>query len=234
MGSYAIFNLVVMAGLAYRQAGQASNAEDIFPTLMVLCILGESIGIENRSFMAGDSFRYLQRVLDMLNMEDVPLRLEGTVEECADSPTTIRVRNLGNHHLSKCYDILLLKSVNIELFRGDFLLVWGKTGSGKTTFLNTILGEQTIKSASIHVADTSIAYCGPDTWLPDTSVQDCIIGGGDDIDEARYQAVVAACRLPAEMASLAYSNVAKIGLNGCNLSRTNRVKMVYKALILLI
>lgn len=228
MGSYSISSLTVLFGLAHQKAaGQSNDADDTFPTLMVLCILGESVANAQRGFNTWHNFRYLQHVLNMLNMEDVPLRLEGTVEECATSATTVRVRNFSNHQLTSCDDTLVLKSVNLELFQGDFLLVWGRNGSGKTTFLNAILGEQTIKAALIHVADTSIAYCGQDTWLPDTNVQDCITGGLGEVEEARYRAVVVACRLPIEMTSLAYSSVAKIGPNGCHLSRTNRVKMVH-------
>lgn len=227
MGSYSTFNLIVLFGLARQKAaGQLNDADGTFPTLMVLCILGESVSKAQRGFNTWHNFRYLQRVIDILNMEDVPLRLEGTVDECAASKTTVRVRNFSNHHLTTCDDTLVWKSVNLELFRGDFLLVWGRTGSGKTTFLNTILGEEKMKSALVHVADTPIAYCGQDTWLPDTNVQDCITGGVGEVEEARYRAVVVACRLPVEMTSLAYSGVAKIGPNGSHLSRTNRVKMV--------
>lgn len=218
---------MVLCGLARRHLNQPTSAENVFPTLVVLFILGESIGKARLSIRALPDIRYLQRLMDLLNKEEVPLRFEDKME--SNSRTQIRICNLTCEHASKS-DSLFLKDVNIELFRGDFAFIYGRTGSGKTTFLQAILGEQMTSTGSVHVADASLAYCGQDTWLPNTSIQLCITGG-NPVDETRYRTVVAACRLPAEMTSLAYSGSTKIGPNGCYLSRTDRAKLVRSYLI---
>lgn len=213
---------MVLCGLAYHYSGSAITAEDIFPILMVLSILGSSIGEVKLSITSWSDFQYLQRCMDLLNTQEIPLRFEDKAE--LNPSTQIRICNLTSRHTTKP-DTLFLKEVNIELFRGDFALIFGRTGSGKTTFLQAILGEQKMTTGSIHVADASLAYCGQDAWLPDVSILLCITGG-NAVDEARYRMVVNACRLPAEMSSLAYSNSTQIGPNGCLLSRTDRAKMV--------
>lgn len=219
---YPIFSFLILCGLASRHFRHATSATDIYPTLIVLAILGERIGKVNLSVFSLAQFQYLQRLMDLLNREEVPLRFEDTME--ANQRTQLRICNLSSEHTSK-RDTLFLKNVNIELFRGDFTFIYGRTGSGKTTFLQAILGEQMMSAGSIHVADASLAYCGQDSWLPDTSIQLCITGG-NPINATRYRRVVSACRLPAEMTSLTYSASTKIGSNGRYLSRTNRAKMV--------
>ena len=213
---------MVLGGLTYRQFDQPTNAENVFPSLIVLAVLGASIGEVKLSIASWTNFRYLQRLMDLLNKDEVPLRFDDQVE--IQPKTQIRICNLSSKHASK-RDTLFLKDVNIELFRGDFALIYGRTGSGKTTFLQAILGEQLMSTGSIHVADASLAYCGQDIWLPNTSIKLCITGG-NEVNEMRYRTVVTGCRLPVEMTSLAYSSSTKIGPNGCFLSRTDRAKLV--------
>lgn len=221
--SYCAFTVMVLGGLAYRHAEQVASAEDIFPALIMLAILGVSIGKVKLSFVSWIDFRYLQQLMNLLLEDEIPLRFENGVT--SDPNVQLQIRNLTSPNASK-RERLLIKDVNIELFRGDFLFVHGRTGSGKTTFLQTILGEQVASAGgSIHVADVSFAYCGQDAWIPDTSIQFCITGG-NEVDATRYRRVVVACRLPPELTSLAYSSKTRVGPNGCNLSRTEKAKML--------
>lgn len=225
---YPAFTLFVLCGLAYRHFKQATSAEDVYPALIVLAIIGERIAKVNLSVFSWAQFQYLERFMIFLNEGEVPLRFEDAME--GNSRTQLRICNLTSEHASK-RDTLFLKDVNLELFRGDFTFIYGRTGSGKTTFLQAILGEQIASTGSIHVADASLAYCGQDFWLPDSSFQSCITGG-NPVDAIRYRRVVTACRLPAEMTSLAHSASTEIGPNGRYLSRTDRAKMVNDIIIM--
>lgn len=229
--SYSVFALVVLYGLGYCQS---TSPENIFPVLIVLAPLGNSIADVKLSIASWAKFSYLLRLTEVLNYDEVPLRFETISKEELitkteaeieqEARTRLRVRNVTSKHAFK-QDALFFRRVNVQLFKGDFAFIYGKTGSGKTTFLETILGEQSTTTGSIHIADASLAYCGQHTWLPDTSIQLCITGG-QTVDKARYRAAVTACRLPMEMTSVAYSMNTNIGPNGCYLSRTVRAKMV--------
>jgi zinc transport system ATP-binding protein len=40
----------------------------------------------------------------------------------------------------KYHNILALRDINVQIFRGDYIGIFGPNGSGKTTFLKTIIG----------------------------------------------------------------------------------------------
>ncbi len=55
-------------------------------------------------------------------------------------------------HLYKSFSQPLLKDINLEIKKGEIVLLLGQSGSGKSTLLNLIAGLQTIDSGRICVA----------------------------------------------------------------------------------
>ncbi len=83
----------------------------------------------------------------------------------------------------------LLKDVNLEINKGDFLLVKGESGKGKTTFLMTILGIVEKLSGDIkwnnvdlslwsrEVFRSNVGYSGTDPFLIDSTVRENLFYG---------------------------------------------------------
>jgi cell division transport system ATP-binding protein len=59
--------------------------------------------------------------------------------------------DLKNVHIFQ-QDHLILNDVNVEIHRGEFIYLIGKTGSGKSSFMKTLYGEIKIKEGSGTVA----------------------------------------------------------------------------------
>src|ERR1700729_1721289 len=53
----------------------------------------------------------------------------------------------------------VLNGINLEVFRGETLVLLGGSGSGKSTLLRQIIGLERPKSGSIHVKGTDITRC---------------------------------------------------------------------------
>src|SRR5437667_348685 len=73
----------------------------------------------------------------------------------------------GNDHLIELRDVLkvyetaagkftALKSIDLEIGRGEFVAIIGKSGSGKSTLLNMITGIDRPTSGEVLVGDTAI------------------------------------------------------------------------------
>jgi len=50
-----------------------------------------------------------------------------------------------------------LKSVDLELNRGEFVALVGRSGSGKTTLLNVLCGWEPVDDGQVHFSDTSVS-----------------------------------------------------------------------------
>ncbi|KAH0046557.1 hypothetical protein KCU60_g25412, partial [Aureobasidium melanogenum] len=64
----------------------------------------------------------------------------------------------------------VLKDIELSMPRNKLNIVVGSVGSGKSTLLKALLGEITVKSGSIVVADAEIAYCSQNPWLWNGSI----------------------------------------------------------------
>ena len=50
-------------------------------------------------------------------------------------------------------DNLVLSNINVEINKGDFVYLIGKTGSGKSSFMKTLYGDLSLKEGEGHIVD---------------------------------------------------------------------------------
>lgn len=50
-------------------------------------------------------------------------------------------------------DSLVLSKVNVEVYKGDFVYLIGKTGTGKSSFMKTLYGDLPLKEGEGHIVD---------------------------------------------------------------------------------
>ena len=74
--------------------------------------------------------------------------------------TLVRIRDVHKHFTRGSERIEVLKGVNLEIPRGDFLALMGPSGSGKTTLLNLMGGLDTPSQGRIEVAGVQIGSLG--------------------------------------------------------------------------
>jgi putative ABC transport system ATP-binding protein len=68
----------------------------------------------------------------------------------------VRVRNVQKHYTRGNERIEVLKGVNLEIPKGDFLALMGPSGSGKTTLLNLIGGLDAPSGGEVDVAGVQV------------------------------------------------------------------------------
>src|SRR5262245_30863562 len=74
--------------------------------------------------------------------------------------TLVRIHDVHKHFTRGSERIEVLKGVNLEIPRGDFLALMGPSGSGKTTLLNLMGGLDTPSEGRIEVAGVQIGSLG--------------------------------------------------------------------------
>lgn len=119
----------------------------------------------------------------------------------------------------------MLKSLNFQIQSRRFTAIIGPTASGKSTLLQSLIGETVALDGQTERDFSTAAYCSQVPSLTNGSLQDNIIGGSP-LDETWYSSVVHACVLQDDIVRLSHGDLTKVGSNGVNLSGGQRQRVV--------
>ncbi|XP_052283970.1 multidrug resistance-associated protein 1-like isoform X2 [Dreissena polymorpha] len=109
-----------------------------------------------------------------------------------------------------------LKRINLQIPKGSLVAIVGSVGSGKSSLVSAMLGEMEKVGGTVNV-DGSTAYVAQQAWIQNASVKNNILFG-NDFQESRYDNVVEACALKADIDMLPAGDLTEIGEKGINLS----------------
>ncbi|RLN06309.1 hypothetical protein BBI17_008725 [Phytophthora kernoviae] len=117
----------------------------------------------------------------------------------------------------------ILKNVNLEVKVGDFLVVHGIVGCGKSSLCSVLLGEMEKRKGMVYVGGT-VAYCSQQAWIQNMTVRDNILFGRP-MDQNKYEKVLDACALTADLKLLPARDNTEIGERGVNLSGGQKTRI---------
>ncbi|BBG99203.1 multidrug resistance-associated protein 11 [Prunus dulcis] len=118
---------------------------------------------------------------------------------------------------------LVLKHVTLGIPKGSFVAVIGEVGSGKSSLLNSILGEMRLVHGSVYSCG-SIAYVPQVPWILSGTIRDNILFG-KHYDPKRYSDTLEASALDLDISLMVGGDMAYIGEKGINLSGGQRARI---------
>ncbi|KAL6144938.1 hypothetical protein ACLB2K_055628 [Fragaria x ananassa] len=118
---------------------------------------------------------------------------------------------------------LVLNHVTLGIPKGSFIAVIGEVGSGKSSLLNSILGEMQLVHGSVYSCG-SIAYVPQVPWILSGTVRDNILFG-KQYDPKRYSDTLEASALDVDISIMVGGDTAYIGEKGVNLSGGQRARI---------
>lgn len=137
-------------------------------------------------------------------------------------------------------DRFLLRTANISFPVNQLTVICGKTGSGKSLLLNSMLGEAELISGKITVPErpseqydyhankdnwilpNSIAFVAQIPWIENCTIKENVLFGLP-LDLDRYEQVIEACALTKDIELLTDGHETEVGTGGINLSGGQRV-----------
>jgi ABC-type multidrug transport system fused ATPase/permease subunit len=117
----------------------------------------------------------------------------------------------------------VLRGVNLQIKRGDFYVVHGAVGCGKSSLCAVLLGEMVKRKGSVYMGG-SVAYCSQQPWIQNMTVRENILFGLP-YDHIKYERVLDACALVADLASLPAGDRTEIGERGVNVSGGQKARI---------
>ena len=117
----------------------------------------------------------------------------------------------------------------------ELIAIIGKVGSGKSLFINSLLGETCCTGASMYVENGIKALVPQSAWILNCSVRDNIIFD-NHFDLNIYTRVLEACQLTVDIKSFAELDQTMIGERGVTLSggqkqRVSLARAAYACLV---
>ena len=132
---------------------------------------------------------------------------------------------------------VVLEDVKIQIARSKVTAIVGPVGSGKSAFLNCILGEMVNASSSAtgvqnqYPVTEPVAYCCQQPWLENKTIRQNIIGISL-YDRKWYCTVKVACGLEEDLDQMKRGDLTMIGSKGLTLSGGQKQRIVSLAITL--
>ncbi|CRK98089.1 CLUMA_CG011457, isoform A [Clunio marinus] len=120
-------------------------------------------------------------------------------------------------------DKLTLNNVSLEVRKGILVGILGHVGSGKSSLLQTILGELPTEAGSLAIKG-NLSFATQEPWVFSGSVRQNILFG-QEMDKERYEDVVNACALKKDFEMFPFGDQTLIGERGSSLSGGQKARV---------
>ncbi|CCH46809.1 putative membrane protein [Wickerhamomyces ciferrii] len=122
-----------------------------------------------------------------------------------------------------------LHGINLTISKGEFIVITGSVGSGKSSLLSAISSFMTKTQGTVSIKGSHL-LCG-EPWIQNTTVKENILFG-EEYDLVKYNKVVDVCALTSDFKALPAGDLTEIGERGVTLSggqkaRINLARAIY-------
>ncbi len=232
---FEIVLLLIVISIILFSIYKDENTLNIIGTLGIFLISSlKIIPSLNKILVSLQTIKYSQSAVESLkedvdNIQTVELMRERNIEKNSNIFKTISLKDLSfRHHDKKDF---ILDNINIDIFPKDFIAIVGKTGSGKTTFINLLTGILEPTQGEILIDGKSlknnyetlrslIGYVPQNIFLFDDSIKKNIAFGIEekDISKEKLKKSVSQAKLTEFVSNLEESYDFKIGENASKIS----------------
>ncbi|XP_056648643.1 ATP-binding cassette sub-family C member 4-like [Diorhabda sublineata] len=145
-----------------------------------------------------------------------------TLEEVDKTKAALTVNNVTAKWNASMSDSTLT-DINLEVGRGKFIGIIGPVGSGKSSLLQTLLGELDIVHGDIS-ANGKYSYCSQEPWIFANTIRQNIVFGAE-YNKKRYKEVIRVCALEKDLDAFPKRDLTIVGDKGASLSGGQKARI---------
>ena len=258
-----IQNVYVLSGFVHRSIPLflAISTIGIFTTIYgKIPIENLLTSIEIFDSMANPLYRFPIFITSLLNCLISMKRIENFLKTNDIHRDSIEDKELKEKNIilkfSKCNfgikneetleNKILLNDINIEINKGDMVVILGETGSGKTCLANAILNYlEYIKPTNTtsdknnknnikcqNIINGSISYAPQNPWIMNDTIRNNILFF-NELNIEKYKEILQICQLTSDLDNLPGGELTEVSSNGTNISggqkaRISLARAIYK------
>jgi ABC-type multidrug transport system fused ATPase/permease subunit len=209
----------VVALYAYTfLAGHELRIDVIFPALQLFWMLESRLReIPGLITSLINAYIALGRIEDFMSEPDKDI----IPSEASESELSIWMESCSFAWPGKVTPVLVDIDVNIPK---GLTVVTGKVGTGKTAFLQALLGELDRVAGSLQIPNEMMGYCAQTPWLQSMSIRENIIFSAP-YHEKRYKQTLDACGLLPDLSQFKHGDLSSVGENGIGLSGGQKARV---------
>ncbi|KAH8394539.1 hypothetical protein KR215_004307 [Drosophila sulfurigaster] len=151
-----------------------------------------------------------------------PVVLQPNSRRPSEAESSVTITKMKAKWDSKATEYTL-DNINLKFKPRQLVAVIGPVGSGKSSLIQTILGELPPESGSVKVNGT-VSFATQEPWLFTGTVRQNILFGLP-MDKARYRQVVKKCALERDFELLPYGDKTIVGERGASLSGGQKARI---------
>jgi len=209
------------------------QVEDMLPTLsFIVLIIVRCIPAFNNLNQSLNTMHFSKPSINRILQFLIDDKNNPNVNKILNNKKTVQVEKIEIKNLFFSYnkESKILEDVSFKIFKGQTIGINGKTGSGKSTLVDLILGllkpdngEVLINNEKINensFENISIGYVPQDTYISDDTIKENIAFSLDnkDIDENKVKKVIKSANLESFIANLPDRELTYIGEDGVRIS----------------
>lgn len=212
MTSFAVYAIVM---------GQTLTAAKVFTAMALFNALRDPLrDLPNVISQCIQAKVSLDRMQDFLTLQEYDST--NVIRDGSAYPADVAI-DVKNGSFGWTKDTPLLKNISITAKKGDFIVVHGVVGSGKSSLCSALLGEMDKISGTVFVRGR-VAYYSQQTWIQNMTIRENVLFG-NAYDEKKYQRVLDACGLLPDIAMFPAGDATEIGQKGVNLSGGQKARL---------
>lgn len=127
--------------------------------------------------------------------------------------------------------VITLRDLECTIESGQLVAVVGAVGTGKSSFLSTILGEmEPVQGSAVYRPQSEdckedfVSYCAQSPWVVNDTLRGNILFGRE-FDQERYDTIIEVCALEDDLIALPAGDMTEIGERGINLSGGQKARV---------